>query len=149
MLDKNQKVIVNSDHEHHPNRVGYFRFYTEEKYNSYGNLIEPIAVFSTEPHETEDGLMTLFCISQGDYDFIDSEKHEFESDTPCVHTGHCCATCGCKYGSDSCPVWLGYAKQEYGCYDGFGGCQSIKSIPHSEFIKRREKRKDKLIGNNT
>ena len=136
MLEKNQKVIVNSDHPHHPNRIGYFRFFggDEDKFDNYGNPIERIVVLSTEPYDSEDGIMTLFCIGQGDYEFPDDEKHEFESNEKCVHTEHCCASCGCKY-RDDCPVWEGYKKQSYPCE--YCECESIVPVPHSEFIKRR------------
>lgn len=39
-----------------------------------------------------------------------------------VHTRHCCVEHGCKYSDPSCPVFLGYQKQEQaceGCYMGF------------------------------
>jgi hypothetical protein len=33
-----------------------------------------------------------------------------------VHTEHCCAHCGCKYGEDDvCPVVQGYKKQSFPC----------------------------------
>lgn len=33
-----------------------------------------------------------------------------------VHTRHCCIVHGCKYGEyDTCPVCIGYAKQEHLC----------------------------------
>lgn len=40
-----------------------------------------------------------------------------------VHTGHCCALHGCKYGNDQCPVELGTKIQQYPCEvcsDDFG-----------------------------
>lgn len=32
-----------------------------------------------------------------------------------VHTEHCCARHGCKYGNDNCPVWTGKKKQSFDC----------------------------------
>lgn len=32
-----------------------------------------------------------------------------------VHTEHCCANCGCKYGDDDCPVVLRKKRQSYKC----------------------------------
>lgn len=32
-----------------------------------------------------------------------------------VHTEHCCARHGCKYGDEDCPVELGLKKQSYLC----------------------------------
>ena len=37
-----------------------------------------------------------------------------------VHASHCCATHGCKYGMNKCPVETGKIKQEYPCES----CQS-------------------------
>lgn len=34
-----------------------------------------------------------------------------------VHTSHCCAEHGCKYGNAECPVVLGTHEQEYPCED--------------------------------
>jgi len=34
-----------------------------------------------------------------------------------VHTSHCCARHGCKYGSHDCPVKRGALAQEYLCED--------------------------------
>ncbi len=34
-----------------------------------------------------------------------------------VHTSHCCAVHGCKYGNSKCPVVLGTHKQQYPCED--------------------------------
>jgi hypothetical protein len=34
-----------------------------------------------------------------------------------VHTSHCCAKHGCKYGNAECPVVLGTHKQEFPCED--------------------------------
>lgn len=64
--------------------------------------------------------------------------HKFNHENKCVHTEHCCASNGCKYGEeDSCPVWLGYAKQSYGYWDG-EETLPIPNIPTSVFLKRRE-----------
>lgn len=35
----------------------------------------------------------------------------------CVHTRHCCADHGCKYGKPDCPVEMGQKSQEYPCED--------------------------------
>lgn len=143
MLEKNQKVIVKSDHKFHAGRVGYFRFYggPEDGYDidEHGYPIEKIIVLSSEPHDSENESMTIFCIGQGDYKFPDDEKHEFESDEKCVHTEHCCAKCGCKY-SDDCPVWEGYKKQSYPCE--YCMSENIVIIAHSEFMNRRKARND-------
>lgn len=32
-----------------------------------------------------------------------------------VHTRHCCLSCGCKYGDETCTVTTGVYKQEYNC----------------------------------
>ena len=54
-----------------------------------------------------------------------------------VHTEHCCAKNGCKYGEeDSCPVWLGYVKQSYGYWDG-DESHPIPEISTEVFEKRR------------
>jgi hypothetical protein len=34
-----------------------------------------------------------------------------------VHTSHCCAKHGCKYGNAECPVVLGTHQQEFPCED--------------------------------
>ena len=55
-----------------------------------------------------------------------------------VHTEHCCAEHGCKYGEeDFCPVWLGYKRQSYGYWDG-EQVHPIPSITDEVFQKRRE-----------
>ena len=55
-----------------------------------------------------------------------------------VHTEHCCAEHGCKYGEeDFCPVWLGYKRQSYGYWDG-EQVHPIPSITDEIFQKRRE-----------
>lgn len=54
-----------------------------------------------------------------------------------VHTEHCCAQNGCKYGEeDICPVWLGYKNQSYGYWDGERE-HEIPSIPEEVFVQRR------------
>lgn len=35
-----------------------------------------------------------------------------------VHTEHCCATCGCKYGNEECTVATGLLDQSYECEEG-------------------------------
>jgi len=56
-----------------------------------------------------------------------------------VHTEHCCAIHGCKYGEeDVCTVWLGYAPQSYGHWDGHES-QPIPSVSKEEFELRRNK----------
>jgi len=35
----------------------------------------------------------------------------------CVHTEHCCAIHGCKYGDLSCPVKVGEKEQSHPCWD--------------------------------
>ena len=42
---------------------------------------------------------------------------------PCVHTSHCCADHGCKYGQEDCPVETGKKDQEFPCED----CRSINA----------------------
>lgn len=54
-----------------------------------------------------------------------------------VHTEHCCAENGCKYGDIDCPVWLGYKKQSFPYWDGLEYGSSIPEISQEEFIKRR------------
>ena len=55
-----------------------------------------------------------------------------------VHTEHCCAKHGCKYGEeDTCPVWLGYSVQTYGYWDGHEQ-HPIPVISEEEFEKRRK-----------
>lgn len=55
----------------------------------------------------------------------------------CVHTEHCCAKNGCKYGEeDSCPVWLGYVKQSSEYWDGTES-YPIPNIPTEIFQRRR------------
>lgn len=34
---------------------------------------------------------------------------------PGVHQEHCCASHGCKYGEDDCPVYTGELRQSYPC----------------------------------
>ncbi len=59
------------------------------------------------------------AVNNGNPLYVNDQPHVFTSDQKCVHTEHCCAKNGCKYGEeDSCPVWLGYAKQSYGYWDG-------------------------------
>jgi hypothetical protein len=36
-------------------------------------------------------------------------------DNPCVHSTHCCALHGCKYGDDDCPVANKTKQQHYLC----------------------------------
>jgi len=55
-----------------------------------------------------------------------------------VHTEHCCAMHGCKYGDEFCSVWLGYKKQSYGYWDGYDETCPIPEISEEEFKKRRE-----------
>lgn len=55
----------------------------------------------------------------------------------CVHTEHCCAEEGCKYGEDDCPVWLGYKKQSYGYFDG-SVVHPIPQISEEEYKLRRD-----------
>jgi len=56
-----------------------------------------------------------------------------------VHTEHCCAQMGCKYGEeDCCTVWLGYKPQSYGYWDG-SETLSIPEISQEEFQLRRDK----------
>lgn len=43
-----------------------------------------------------------------------------------VHTSHCCALHGCKYGDENCPVVLKTHKQEYDCES----CDYDKEFPH-------------------
>lgn len=62
--------------------------------------------------------------------------HVFTSNKKCVHTEHCCAEVGCKYGDKNCPVWLGYAKQSYAYDDGFDS-YPIPNIRTSVFEQRR------------
>lgn len=63
--------------------------------------------------------------------------HAFTRTTKCVHTEHCCAQNGCKFGEEkSCPVWLGYAKQSYGYWNGVI-TYPIPEISSSTFKKRR------------
>lgn len=62
--------------------------------------------------------------------------HVFECSAKCVHTEHCCAEHGCKYGDKDCVVWLGFAKQSYGYWDG----RTVNPIPEIStevFMKRR------------
>lgn len=55
-----------------------------------------------------------------------------------VHTEHCCAKNGCKYGEEStCTVWLGYSKQTYGFWDGYE-VHPIPVISDEEFKRRRD-----------
>lgn len=61
----------------------------------------------------------------------------------CVHTEHCCAEYGCKYGDDTCPVWLGYKKQSFPTWDGLCGSKEIPEIPEEVFEKRRQEVDDK------
>lgn len=72
------------------------------------------------------------------WDYEDPEKpHLFTHDNKCIHTEHCCAENGCKYGEEnSCPVWLGYAKQSYRYWDGFS-THPIPEIPTKIFEERR------------
>lgn len=35
-----------------------------------------------------------------------------------VHTEHCCAVCGCKYGRDDCPVFTRKLKASFTCEQG-------------------------------
>ena len=54
-----------------------------------------------------------------------------------VHTEHCCAQMGCKYGEeDSCDVWLGYKRQSFGCWTG-SKTLPIPEIPSEVFEERR------------
>lgn len=39
----------------------------------------------------------------------------------CVHSRHCCAQHGCKYGDKDCPVVLNLVKQEYLCDECWKG----------------------------
>ena len=57
-----------------------------------------------------------------------------------VHTEHCCILHGCKYGDDTCPVWLGYQRQSYRCeacfYDELSREQLIVTV--EEINRRRD-----------
>lgn len=71
------------------------------------------------------------------FNFVSNYMETPESER-CVHTEHCCAKYGCKYGQeDSCPVWLGYKKQSGGFWDGVSYPKPIPNISKEEFEKRR------------
>ena len=76
------------------------------------------------------------------WEYKDPEPpHVFNHTNKCVHTEHCCAQNGCKYGEENrCPVWLGYVKQSYGYWDGGEETEPIPDIPTSVFLKRREEK---------
>jgi len=63
--------------------------------------------------------------------------HVFGTKKKCVHTEHCCAKFGCKYGDAHCPVWLGYSQQSGPSWDGISGVDYIPSISTAEFTRRR------------
>lgn len=76
-----------------------------ELYNSDDDLIDQIVVTSSGFEKyAESEIMA-----------DDNYFGEFEKD---VHTEHCCAIHGCKYGDTYCPVWLGRKKQSFGYWDG-------------------------------
>lgn len=67
----------------------------------------------------------------------------------CIHTRDCCRVHGCKYGDSDCPVYLGFASQEFACeYCGEGNIfddgwtapklEDVPKIHIDEFRKRRE-----------
>ena len=64
-------------------------------------------------------------------------NHIFTCSDKCVHTEHCCAEHGCKYGDNDCPVWLGFAKQSCGYWDGGDTVYPIPEIPTEVFMNRR------------
>ena len=57
----------------------------------------------------------------------------------CVHTEHCCAEMGCKYGDYDCPVWLGYKKQSFPYWSPYDPVRrSLPEVSEEEFNLRRE-----------
>jgi hypothetical protein len=81
------------------------------------------------------------AVNNGDPIFADEPPHIFISNKKCVHTEHCCAEQGCKYGDKDCPVWLGYAKQSYAYDDGIRS-YLVPDVKSSVFEKRRLELKD-------
>lgn len=82
-------------------------------------------------------MLLFFLEEQGIKTETEEDIHEFSRKEKCVHSEHCCAEMGCKYGDEDCPVWLGYVQQSYPYDDGIVSYE-FPTIPHSEFMKRRE-----------
>ena len=62
----------------------------------------------------------------------------------CVHTEHCCAKNGCKYGDIDCPVWLGHKKQSYPYWDGCSEAEEeIPTISEEIYKARRREAYDR------
>lgn len=53
-----------------------------------------------------------------------------DNEEKCVHTEHCCAIHGCKYGDESCPVVTGQKTQSFECEDCVYDRRRAKDLMH-------------------
>jgi hypothetical protein len=60
-MKKDSKIVVNSNHPHHANKIGYFQF--------MGGPNRDVVVCCESPSCCENGVsQVLFCIGEGDFE---------------------------------------------------------------------------------
>lgn len=119
---------------------------TEQQLLNALNASIPLCLWDNLPEQTKAKYNDYIQHTQTHITLTAKGKEHFNFTTPHVftcthhdaHTAHCDAIAGCKYGEeDICMVWLGYAKQERGYWDG-EKTHPIPELPHETYVKRRE-----------
>ena len=69
-----------------------------------------------------------------------------------VHASHCCKKCGCKYGSEECPVVTGEVEADFDCMDCenekqdlISALENLDEIEFQEIFRIVQQRRNLLL----